>query len=53
MTVEENPEELKDKEIPPQEDEEDEEEDGPGVAPGAGKFLSFDVDRFSSHRGPR
>lgn len=44
MTVEANlEEELKTKEVPPQE-EEDEEVDEPDVAPGAGKFLRFDMD---------
>jgi hypothetical protein len=48
MTVEE--EEIKNKEVPPQEEEEDEDEDEPSIAPGTGKFLSFDIDRFPSHR---
>ena len=52
MTVEaKTEEELKNK-VPPQEEEEDEDEDDPGVTPGEGKLLGFDVACFS-YRGFR
>ena len=41
MTVEE--EEIKNKEAPLQDEEEEEDEEGPGLAPGVGKFLRSDT----------
>lgn len=44
MTVETKlEEEPKNKEVPLQEEEEEEEEEEPGVTPGTGKVLEFDV----------
>ena len=45
-------EELEDKQLPPQEDE-DEDEEEPGVTPGAGEFLVSDATYFSYHYGFR
>ena len=45
-------EELEDKQLPPQEDEEGEEEES-GVTPGAGKFLVSDMPYFSYRCGFR
>jgi hypothetical protein len=53
MTVEAKTEEELEKKVPPQEEEEDEEEEEPGVTPGEGKPLGFDMACPSSHRGFR
>jgi hypothetical protein len=54
MTVEATTgEELENKRVPLQEEDEEEEENEPGVTPGTGKFLSSDMSHFSSHRGFR